>query len=85
MIARESDKPDHLEVRTLKPSEFGSGGLNSQHSKTWIVDDAIYVDGSANFTGQSTRNLESILVTRESQALGTPARRSTPPGRSRKR
>ena len=40
------------------------GGFNSQHSKTWILDGELYVDGSANFTGQSTRNEESVLATR---------------------
>ena len=37
----------------------------SQHSKTWIEDGEIYADGSANLTGQSTRNFESLLVTRD--------------------
>ena len=52
-----------------KPTKFGAGGFNSQHSKTWIVDGEIYVDGSANLTGQSTKNSESILATRENTVL----------------
>ncbi len=64
-LARDYGREECLEVRTLKPSTFGSGGFNSQHSKTWIVDGEIYADGSANLTGQSTRNFESLLVTRD--------------------
>ena len=37
---------------------------NSQHSKTWLLDNELYIDGSANFTGQSSKNEESIVVTR---------------------
>ena len=44
-------------------------GLNSQHSKTWILDDEIYVDGSANLTGQAMKNQESIIVTRDLSVL----------------
>ena len=63
--ARDLGHEGCLEVRTLKPSKFGPGGFNSQHSNTWIVDGEIYADGSANLTGQSTKNFESLLVTRD--------------------
>ena len=68
-LARDTGQEDCLRIRLLKPSRFGDGGFNSQHSKTWIVDGEIYVDGSANLTGQSTKNQESILMTREKSVL----------------
>ena len=48
-------------------------------STAWItvrlsVDDEIYADGSANLTGQSQKNLESVLVTRVRTVLETARR-----------
>ena len=67
--ARELGKDEYFQLRTLKPRKYGTGGFNSQHSKTWIVDNEIYVDGSANLTGQSMKNQESIPVTRDLNVL----------------
>ena len=63
-VAREYGKDELFRFRAIQPVKFGAGGFNSQHSKTWIVDGEIYADGSANLTGQSMKNLESVLVTR---------------------
>ena len=64
-VASDEQGSDELfQVRVLKPTIYGPGGFNSQHSKTWILDGELYIDGSANFTGQSMRNEESVLATR---------------------
>ena len=65
-VASDLGRRECLEVRTLKP---GKSGFSSQHSKTWIIDDAIYVGGSANFTGQSEDNCEEIVVSRLAEAV----------------
>ena len=31
---------------------------------SWLLDGELFIDGSANFTGQSTLNEESVLATR---------------------
>ena len=56
---------EKLELRKLTPVHNGSGTYNSMHSKLWIFDDQIMVTGSPNFTGQSERNLENIVVIRD--------------------
>ncbi len=58
-----------LAVRVLKPSIWGKGGFNSQHSKTIIADDQVYVGGSANLTYQAERNFEDIIVCREPEVI----------------
>jgi phosphatidylserine/phosphatidylglycerophosphate/cardiolipin synthase-like enzyme len=67
--ARELGRDEYFQLRTMKPKKYGGGGFNSQHSKTWILDDEIYVDGSANLTGQAMKNQESIIVTRDLSVL----------------
>ena len=56
---------DKLELRKLTPVHNGPGVFNSMHSKLWIFDDQVMVTGSPNFTGQSERNLENIVVIRD--------------------
>ena len=54
-----------LELRKLTPVHAEAGWDNSMHSKLWIFDNQVMVTGSPNFTGQSEKNLENILVVRE--------------------
>ena len=56
---------EKLELRKLTPVRNGPGTYNSMHSKLWIFDDQVMVTGSPNFTGQSERNLENIVVIRD--------------------
>ena len=63
-VASEYGKERFFQFRMLKPSKYGAGVFNSQHSKTWIVDGEIYLDGSANLTGQSGKNEESAIMER---------------------
>ena len=56
---------EKLELRKLTPVHNGPGTYNSMHSKLWIFDDQVMVTGSPNFTGQSERNLENIVVIRD--------------------
>ena len=63
-IANGYGKERYFQLRTLKPTKYGAGVYNSQHSKTWLVDGEIYLDGSANLTGQSCKNEESAIMER---------------------
>jgi len=56
---------EKLELRKLTPDHNGPGMYNSMHSKLWVFDDQVMVTGSPNFTGQSERNLENIVVIRD--------------------
>ena len=67
--AMEAGEENAFQVRALKPSKYGPGGFNSQHSKTWIIDEEIYNDGSASLTGQSAKNQGSILITRDASVV----------------
>ena len=66
-LARESG--GKLQLRKLKPVHSGEGGYNAQHAKQWVFDDAVMVTGSSNFTEQSERNFEEIVVLREVKAV----------------
>ena len=54
-----------LELRKLTPVHAEAGWYNSMHSKLWVFDDQVLVTGSPNFTGQSEKNLENIVVGRD--------------------
>ena len=56
-VASELGKRECLEVRTLKP---GRRGFSSQHSKTWVLDEAYFLGGSANMTHNSENNFEEV-------------------------
>ena len=58
-----------FELRKLTPVHAGEGWYNSMHSKLWLFDDQVLVTGSPNFTGQSERNLENIVVIRDVTAV----------------
>ena len=60
---------EKLELRKLTPDHNGPGMYNSMHSKLWVFDDQVMVTGSPNFTGQSERNLENIVVIRDVNAV----------------
>ena len=54
-----------LELRKLTPVHAEAGWYNSMHAKLWVFDNQVMVTGSPNFTGQSEKNLENIVVLRD--------------------
>ena len=54
-----------FELRKLTPVHAEAGWYNSMHSKLWIFDNQVLVTGSPNFTGQSEKNLENIVILRD--------------------
>ena len=58
-----------FELRKLTPVHAQEGWYNAMHSKLWLFDDQVLVTGSPNFTGQSEKNLENIVVIRDVTAV----------------